>query len=484
MWEENEENPYSTCLLKPIMSPWYFENLDFEHPVHHYCDFSAIDEECCKNFGDCYNRFHPHENHEAFFDGLIEQEQMTWENKKKSIVIMLYLDENNSHSTVYIHPIEEILASTALDPNAKPFEMKFSNLNQDDVEPILLDKTQLNPNAQPFNNSVTNQDTIVINDANNPVDKKFSDLNPKAKTFEHRSETLNPNARPFSPVTYQDSKAKTNSDLNPDAKPFFQNIRITNGINPDAQPFIPNAQPLFSPVFDQWENILENLTIESTTEEENIYENSVDIIFDEVPETENDCLQVSNNDLVLNPNAEPFDPESPCSSTLEFDPNLVRNDISFEFFENKIGSYESPINEDDSEAFIEDQMYSFAVPFETESPLEFDFNWVTSNVSFGIFGNEIGSNESPINEDSESFFEDQIPLMNPNATPFEPVKTVGNDVSFDFFENEVGSVESETTFFEGQIIPSMNPNAVPFEPPNRRPISSSFELNEIIKSEC
>ena len=66
---------------------------------------------------------------------------MTWENKKKSIVIMLYLDENNSHSTVYIHPIEEILASTALDPNAKPFEMKFSNLNQDDVEPILLDKT-------------------------------------------------------------------------------------------------------------------------------------------------------------------------------------------------------------------------------------------------------------------------------------------------------------------------------------------------------
>ena len=66
--------------------------------------------------------------------------------------------------------------------------------------------------------------------------------------------------------------------------------------------------------------------------------------------------------MVLNPNAEPFDPESPCSSTLEFDPNLVRNDISFEFFENKIGSYESPINEDDSEAFIEDQMYSFDVP--------------------------------------------------------------------------------------------------------------------------
>ena len=152
--------------------------------------------------------------------------------------------------------------------------------------------------------------------------------------------------------------------------------------------------------------------------------------------------------MVLNPNAEPFDPESPCSSTLEFDPNLVRNDISFEFFENKIGSYESPINEDDSEAFIEDQMYSFDVPFETESSLEFDFNWVTSNVSFGIFGNEIGSNESPINEDSESFFEDQIPLMNPNAKPFEPVKTVGNDVSFDFFENEVGSVESETTFFD------------------------------------
>ena len=94
------------------------------------------------------------------------------------------------------------------------------------------------------------------------------------------------------------------------------------------------------------------------------------------------------------------------------------------------------------------------------------------------------NNESPVNEDSESFFEDQIPLMNPNATPFEPVKTVGNDVSFDFFEIEVGSVENETTFFEGQIIPSMNPNAVPFEPPNRRPISSSFELNEIIKSEC
>ena len=170
MWQKNEENPCSTCLKNPISS-WHFQNLGFEYPIDHYF---PIDEECCKNFGDCYNRFHPHENHEAFFDGLIEQEQMTWENKKKSIVIMLYLDENNSHSTVYIYPIEEILTSiTALDPNAKPFDMAFSDLNPD-AQPFIQYNKTLNPNAQPFS-SVKNQDLNA-----KWFDKKFSDLNPNA----------------------------------------------------------------------------------------------------------------------------------------------------------------------------------------------------------------------------------------------------------------------------------------------------------------
>ena len=83
--------------------------------------------------------------------------------------------------------------------------------------------------------------------------------------------------------------------------------------------------------------------------------------------------------------------------------------------------------------------------------------------------------------------------MNPNAAPFDPGSpcsileydsklVLRNDVCFEFFENEIGSYDSET-FFEDQI-PMMNPNAVPFESPNRSPKFPSFEFFGIIESEC